>query len=374
MSASAPVDPAGTRPAHRSSAGAGGRLAAGRPGTRPRRRACDLARPDGQPGPATVGPSDRADGQLTSANLDRERVPAGSRMERLTSRPGRAPKANPTLGDAPAPRVPVEPRAAQPPATHPLEVAQPVANERTPREPVSAPTVTDSPGIGTSGGTRGSAGAVTLRTDRRGVRGGRVPALDPDGQTGQGPRPPVPLPRLHHRRGVLRHRPRAALAQRADRRHQPDLPVPTTPPGQATTRLVAHPGHRRHRHLDRPHRTDPHHHPRRRPDLHHPARRRDPRTPAREHQQAPAPCCPTGRTATSSSATSTTSPTIPTRCEAIPSWRDHHGRPHRTELQPATASLVIADEQPWAHHHRRRPREQPGARHSGLHIDDPPPF
>ena len=64
----------------------------------------------------------------------------------------------------------------------------------------------------------------------------------------------VPLPRLPRRRPLLRPRPRQTLARRPDHRHQPDLPVPPTPPRQTTPRLARAPAPRRHRHLDRPHR------------------------------------------------------------------------------------------------------------------------
>ena len=114
-----------------------------------------------------------------------------------------------------------------------------------------------------------------------------VPALDPDSETGQGPRPPVPLPRLQRRRRVLRPRPRPALAGRPHRRHQPDLPVPAPPPGQTATRLDSRPRHRRHPHLDRPHRPGPHHRTRRRPDLHRPRRRSNTPTTADRHQHHP---------------------------------------------------------------------------------------
>ena len=75
----------------------------------------------------------------------------------------------------------------------------------------------------------------------------------------------MPLPRLLRRRPVLRPRPRAALAHRAHHRDQPAHPLPTPPPHQATPRLATTPGTRRHRHLDRPHRSGPHHRAARRP-------------------------------------------------------------------------------------------------------------
>ena len=62
---------------------------------------------------------------------------------------------------------------------------------------------------------------------------------------------------------------------------------------------------------------------------------------------------------------------IPTRCWAIPSWRDHQGRRHHTEVQPPMADLRVPGTEHWPHHLRR---EQRRARHTGPHIDDPPPF
>ena len=102
-------------------------------------------------------------------------------------------------------------------------------------------------------------GGVDVEADRRGFGAGRVPALDPDGETGPGPRPAVPVPRLHRRRRVLRPRPRPALAAgpTADtnliclcRRHHRVKQRPG---------WTRHPRRRRHRHLDRPHRPGPHH-------------------------------------------------------------------------------------------------------------------
>ncbi len=55
---------------------------------------------------------------------------------------------------------------------------------------------------------------------------------------GQGPRRPLPLPRLLRRRQVLRPRPRTTLADRAHHRHQPAHPLPAPPPHQTTTRLA----------------------------------------------------------------------------------------------------------------------------------------
>jgi hypothetical protein len=62
---------------------------------------------------------------------------------------------------------------------------------------------------------------------------------------------------------------------------------------------------------------------------------------------------------------------IPTRCWAIPSWRDHQGRRHHTEAQPPMADLRVRGTEHWPRHRRR---EQRRARHTGPHIDDPPPF
>ena len=115
----------------------------------------------------------------------------------------------------------------------------------------------------------------------------RLPALGPARRAGPGPRPALPLSRLHRRRRVLRPRPRAPLAGRAHHRRQPDLPVPTPPPHQATTRLDRDPSTGRSRDLHRPHRPSPHHPPRRRPDQHRPTRCRH--TPDRPAQPQPRP-------------------------------------------------------------------------------------
>ena len=127
------------------------------------------------------------------------------------------------------------------------------------------------------------------------VRRRLLPALHPDGETDPSPRPALPVPRLQHRRRLLRPRPRPTLAARPHPRRQPALPVPTPPPHQTTTRLAGHPRHRRRRDLDRPHRTDPHHPPRRRPPHHHPHR----------HRLAPAPVTGTTGTGTATAATAT---------------------------------------------------------------------
>ena len=87
----------------------------------------------------------------------------------------------------------------------------------------------------------------------------RLPAQRRAHRPGQGPRRPLPLPRLQHRSPVLRPRPRATLAPRPHRRTKPAHPLPTPPPHQTTTRLAPPPRRRRHRHLDRPHRPGPHH-------------------------------------------------------------------------------------------------------------------
>ncbi len=73
-----------------------------------------------------------------------------------------------------------------------------------------------------------------------------------------------------------------------------------------------------------PHRPGPHHHTRRRADLHRPDQRRD----------------------------------TPTRCGATTSRREHHGRTHRTELQPTgTGTGTGTGTEHW-HHHPRRPRRR----------------
>ena len=102
---------------------------------------------------------------------------------------------------------------------------------------------------------------------RRPPRHLRLPPHRPARRTGPRPRRPMPLPRLHDRRPLLRPRPRPSLAHRTHHRHQPAHPLPTPPPHQATTRLARPPRTRRHRHLDRPHRPNPHHRAAQRPAL-----------------------------------------------------------------------------------------------------------
>ena len=201
---------------------------------------------------------------------------------------------SPTNGSPTASRQP--PRCRSRPATR-----SPVPCSTTPRQRLrtrtlsrggcscggSAPTATRSPGPARTRRPRQRRSGRRATASRQlprdlvgaGCRGGRVrrrllPALHPDGETDPGPRPALPVPRLQHRRRVLRPRPRPTLADRPHPRRQPALPVPTPPPHQTTTRLAAHPRHRRGRDLDRPHRTDPHHPPRRRPPHHHPHRHR----------------------------------------------------------------------------------------------------
>ena len=294
-------------------------------------------------------------------------APRDPRLEQEASLPqDQAIGQDATHGDAPEPDAEARNDAAEPNRTDPSADTPNRAVQPTRTDPgADAPNRAGSRPHRHGSHRRG----VDPAADRRGVRGGGVPALGPDGETGQGPRPQVPLPRLHRRGGVLRPRPRPALASRPDRRHQPDLPVPTPPPRQTTTRLVCRPGRRRHRHLDRPHRTGPHHRTRRRPDLHHPRRRRDTRTgPASTSVTLTA--LPDGPHSDLEFLLEHHAATVPTRCRASTTWRDDHGRRHRIELQPAVGR-VLADDG-WPHHPNR------GHRQLGRHIrrrnDDPPPF
>ena len=207
---------------------------------------------------------------------------------------------------------------------------------------------------------------------RRGrVRRRLLPALHADGETDPGPRPALPVPRLHHRRRVLRPRPRPTLAARPHPRRQPDLPVPTPPPGQATPRLEGGTHCRRGRHLDRPHRPGPHHPPRRRPPNHHPHR----------HRTGTCTTGPGTSAATAAPATSSTSrartvipdgphselefllehhgaapPAHPPTRTPVTVWRDDHGRRHRTDLLPPIGTLVI-DHHAWPGRRERHPRQ-----------------
>ena len=117
---------------------------------------------------------------------------------------------------------------------------------------------------GWSGSFAGSRGQGAVRSvpppHRRPPGRGRhrdrgLPARGEAQGSGPHPRRAVPLPGLLGGRPVLRPRPRPALADRPDHRREPDVPVPASPPDQATTRVERAPGRGRHRDLDRPRRS-----------------------------------------------------------------------------------------------------------------------
>ena len=190
--------------------------------------------------------------------------------------------------------------------------------------------------------------------------------------SGPGPRPALPLPRLHHRRRVLRPRPRATLAGRAHHRRQPDLPVPTPPPHQATTRLDRDPSTGRSRDLHRPHRPSPHHPPRRRPDQHRPTRcRHTPdQLPSASRARTLVPDGPHTALEFTLEHHGATPPGQPRATSTTLARPPRHAR-HRTDLTPATATATITLEphghRPHRPHQRRRPRHRDGG-------SDPPPF
>ena len=237
-----------------------------------------------------AAPAERTD-QLTALTAEPERTAATDAQGRPPAeRTGdlvgahRAHQRRSATGDDPVPDAPraQHPAVAQPDEdpTHapPPPIAHHRGQRRRPGPGAGKPTIraaTRSPRLAArppakaataiAGLQEEEGGATTVRSLRPPHRGTtrpprrprhqRLPARRRAHRPGPRPRRPVPLPRLLRRRPVLRPRPRTPLAHRTHHRNQPAHPLPTPPPHQATPRLATPPGPRRHRHLDRPHRT-----------------------------------------------------------------------------------------------------------------------
>ena len=204
---------------------------------------------------------------------------------------------------------------------------------------------------------------------RSGSDGGRVRRrrLHPehgDGEKDPVARPPLPVPRLQHRRRVLRPRPRPTLAGRTHPRRQPAHRVPTPPPRQTTTRLDHHPDPGRGRHLDRPHRTSPHQPPRRRPDHACPdrARRRHADAPSTSRSRTLIPDGP--HSELEYRLEHHTAPPTGQRPSPSPDLARPPRPPHRIDLLPATATIAV-DRDAW-------PRCPAHPRTQRSHDDDQP--
>ena len=219
------------------------------------------------------------------------------------------------------------------------------------------------------------------------------------GETDPGPRPALPVPRLQHRRRVLRPRPRPTLARRTHPRQQPALPVPTPPPRQTTTRLdvtltpdgvatwtdptgrarTTHPVDALHHTvLTAPTNTQTPHRSRRN------ARNASSDWTRRNRRSSRARTAGGSRhqpTQHGTAAPAPSSPTAPHRARVPPRT------PRRTPTRPTTHTTTDLARRPRPRHrstsspprdHHRRPHTWPGGRaqprRRRSHDDDPPPF